>query len=108
MVSLPKAGGEAPKRRGRPPKKVLEAQQEPAGAAASLGAAENPAAAAVEMVPRVPRPRGRPRKVVPPPEVEPSDSATQVVQAAKKETPQAAVLPVAGAEIGRASCRERV
>ena len=39
MVSLPKAGGEAPKRRGRPPKKVLEAQQEPAGAAASLGAA---------------------------------------------------------------------
>ena len=95
MVSLPKAGGEAPKRRGRPPKKALEAQQEPAGDAASLGAAENPAAAAVETAPRVPRPRGRPRKVVPPPEVEPSDSATQVVQAAEKEAPQAAVLPVA-------------
>ena len=95
MVSLPKAGGEAPKRRGRPPKKVLEAQQEPAGDAASLGAAENPAAAAVDPAPRVPRPRGRPRKVVPPPEVEPSDSATQVVQAAEKDAPQAAVLPVA-------------
>ena len=56
MVRLPKEGGEAPKRRGRPPKKVLEevleAQQEPAGDAAFIGAAGSPAAAEVEQIGR--------------------------------------------------------
>jgi len=91
MVSLPKDGGEAPKRRGRPPKKAVETRQEPAGDAASLGAAGSPAAAEVEPAPRVTRPRGRPRKVVPP--VEPPAPADQAAQAV--EAPPAAVLPVA-------------
>ena len=93
MVRLPKEGGEAPKRRGRPPKKVLEevleAQQEPAGDATSIGAAGSPAAAEVEPAPKVTRPRGRPRKVVPP--VEPPAPAAQVAQAV--EAPPPAALP---------------
>ena len=92
MVRLPKEGGEAPKRRGRPPKKALEAQQEPAGGTTLLGTAERPAAAAAELAPKVTRPRGRPRKVVPP--VEPSAPAVQATQAVEEVVPPAAVPPV--------------
>lgn len=92
MVRLPKEGGEAPKRRGRPPKKALEAQQEPAGGTTPLGTAERPAAAAAEPAPKVTRPRGRPRKVVPP--VEPSAPAVQATQAVEEVVPPAAVPPV--------------
>ncbi len=95
MVRLPKEGGEAPKRRGRPPKKVLEevleAQQEPAGDAVSLGAVESPAAV-TEPAPKVTRPRGRPRKVVPP--VESPAPVVRTVQPVEEEVPPATALPV--------------
>ena len=71
MVRLPKEGGEAPKRRGRPPlnkTRDAKAEQERSAllpeAAADTGSASAAAAPAVPE-PKTPRPRGRPRKVVP-------------------------------------------
>ena len=71
MVRLPKEGGEAPKKRGRPPlskTRDAKAEQERSAllpeAAADTGAA-SAAAVPAAPEPKAPRPRGRPRKVVP-------------------------------------------